>query len=132
MKNMKIEKIMAQMVEANKAGKEEGIAEYKKYTNGAHTVIHAYKISVERGFDELVFDVNDCIWEKDVPDIISFCKEVGINWFVFGSGYSRAMETVMQFVDAGARVGKFVVKEYIDRPFGEDKVERLPGMRINL
>lgn len=103
MKNLKIEKILAESIEAEKAGREETIAQYKKYSQGAWSVINAYIASKDKGFDEIVF-WNDVVWAKNAKDIISFCTE------------------------AGARVGKFVVKEYDDG----FSMRKLPGMRINL
>ena len=135
MKNMKIEAILKknkQILDQLGRDSKEFVAFYKKFNNGIWTVIRSYIISNDRGFDEIVFDNQDIIWEKDVADIIQFCREAKIGWFVFGSGYSGAMETVMQFVDAGAKVGKFVVKEYEQNRFGEMQTVRVPGMRINL
>ena len=127
MKNLKIEKILAESIEAEKAGREETIAQYKKYSEGAWSVIRAYKASKDKGFDEIVF-WNDVVWAKNVKDIISFCKEVGINWFVLAGSQTGMMEVIMHFTEAGARVGKFVVKEYDDG----FSMKKLPGMRINL
>lgn len=135
MKNMKIEAILREQEEVIKkfgCDSEEFKEFYKKFNNGTWTVISYYIRSNDKGFDEIVFDNDACIWEKDVADIVVFCREAKIGWFVFGSGYSRAMEVIMHLVDAGAKVGKFVVKEYKDSRFGEEEIVRVPGMRINL
>ena len=135
MKNMKIEAILKEqeqvIAEFGRDSKE--YAEfYKKFNNGTWTVVTNYVRSNDKGFDEIVFGNEDVVWEKDVADIIAFCREAKIGWFVYGSGYSGAMEVMMHFVDAGARVGKFVVKEFKRERFGETEVTRVPGMRINL
>ena len=114
MKNMRIEAILK---EQERIWKEFGRDSqeynefYKSMNSGAWDVITAYCRSVEKGFDEIVFSNNELIWEKDIEDLVNFCKEAKIGWFVYGSGYSGTMETIMHLVEAGAKVGKFVVKE---------------------
>ena len=135
MKNMKIEAILKAQDEVIKefGRNSEEYSEFcKKYGNGAWTLISAYCKSKERGFDEIVFDNEGCIWDHKIPEIFNFCREAKIGWFVFGSGYSGAMETMMKMVEAGAKVGKFVVKEYEANRFGEMQTVKVPGMRINL
>lgn len=135
MKNMKIEAIVKEQMEIlEKFGREsdEFSTWYKKHTDGARKVISAYVGSKDLGFDEIVFNSDDLIWEKEVPEVIEFCQEAKIGWFVYGSGYSRAMEVIMALTEAGAKVGKFVVKEYTDTRWGEENVVKVPGIRINL
>lgn len=135
MKNMKIDAILKEreqvIAEFGRDSKEYSEF-YKKFNIGTWTVITNYVRSNDRGLDEIVFGDNDVVWKEDVADIIAFCREAKIGWFVYGSGYSGAMEVMMHFVDAGARVGKFVVKEFTRERFGETEVIRVPGMRINL
>lgn len=135
MKNMKIEAILKGQEEVVKEfgrNSEEYAQFYKKYGNGVWTAISAYCRSKEKGFDEIVFDNESSIWEHEIEDIFNFFKEVKIGWFVFGSGCSGAMETIMKMVEAGAKVGKFVVKEYEENRFGKMQTVKVPGMRINL
>ena len=133
MKNMKIEAILKEQEQViAEFGRDSKEYEefYKNFNNGTWTVITNYVHSNNMGFDEIVFE--DVVWENDVADIIAFCREAKIGWFVYSSRYSGAMEVIMHFVDAGARIGKFVVKEFEEEIFGKTEVTRVPGMRINL
>lgn len=135
MRNKKIESILAQQDEIRKefgAESEELRAFYNTLSNGAWAMITAYRKSNEKGFDEIVFTRDDIIWENEVEEIIAFCKEAKIGWFVYGSGYSGAMGTVMALVNAGARVGAFVIKECKIEMFGNEEIVKVPGFRINL
>ena len=135
MKNRKIESILAQQDAIRKefgADSEELKNFYNTISNGAWSVITAYRKSQEKNFDEIVFTRDDLIWENDVEEILQFCKEARIGWFVYGSGYSSAMDTILSMVNAGARVGSFVVKQYEAEMFGDKEIVKVPGFRINL
>ena len=135
MKNTKIERILKEqerIVKEFGRDSEEYNAFYKSFDRGAWAIITAYCRSNKKGFDEIVFTNDELIWSDDIDYIINFCKEAKIGWFVYGSGYSGTMDTIMHLVEAGAKVGKFVVKEYTDNRFGEVEVIKVPGIRINL
>lgn len=68
----------------------------------------------------------------DIPDFIEYGKKFGIGWFVFASGSTGAFETIDAFLQNGARMGKFVVKEYSEKRFHSEETIRVPGVRINL
>lgn len=132
MKNMKIEALIKQADEMEEKFGHNSV-EYKKFNEehrNAWRWTRAYIISRDKGFDEIVYD--DCIFDQDVESFIEWGRKLGIGWFVFATGFSGAFETLDCFVQHGARVGKFVVKEYTETRFGGDETVRLPGMRINL
>lgn len=132
MKNMKIEAFMKQASEMEKEFSRES-SEMKKFNEEhrhAWRWTCAYLDSVKKGFDEIV--ITDCIFDTDVPEFLEWGRKLGIGRFVFASGFSGAFETLNSFVVNGARVGKFVVKEYTEKRFRDRKVVEVPGMRINL
>lgn len=135
MKNKRIEAIFAEQDNVRRqfgAESQEMREFYNGFTKGAWSVITAYRKSKEKGFDEIVFTRDDIIWENDAIEVIDFCREAKVGWFVYGSGYSGAMEAMMSLVKAGARVGAFVIKTYVDEMFGDAKVVEVPGLRINI
>ena len=135
MKNKRIEEIRKQekhILDTYGNRSEEWAEFYKSFEEGAWSIIRAYVRSNEKGFDEIVFTDDSLIWEQEIEGALNFCREAKIGWFVYASGYSRTMETVMKMVDAGATVGKFVVKEYTRDSWGKEEVVRVPGVRINV
>lgn len=131
MKNMKIEALIKKInAVADEFGNDsEEMKKLDKEYEGAWMWIRAYNESNEKGFDEIV--ITDCIYDGAVVKMIETAKQLGINWFVFATGFSSAFETIDTFVQNGAKVGKFVVKEYEARRFGKDETIRVPGFRIN-
>lgn len=122
MKNIKIEKVIADMMDGC------------KITNSAAKWIHRYVNSNEMGFDEIVIMDGECIHESEVAELIETARLLRIEYFVYASGYSSAFSVVSEMVKNGARVGKFVTKTYKDKfsVFGEDKMAEISGLRINL
>ena len=132
MKNLKIEAFMKQVAEIeNKFGEDSKEAkDFYKENKGAWNWVHSYFDSIEKGFDEIV--VTGCLFNGDIPDFIEYGKKFGIGWFVFASGSTGAFETIDAFLQNGARMGKFVVKEYSEKRFHSEETIRVPGVRINL
>ena len=126
MKNTKIEALIKKVNETTDS--EEMQKLYGEY-EGAWRWVRAYEESKEKGFDEIV--ITDCIFENETAKLIESAKMLGVNWFVFATGFSGAFEVIDNFVQNGAKVGKFVVKEYEERRFGEVQTKRVPGFRIN-
>lgn len=132
MKNMSIEALIKY---ANAMEDEFGCdSQEMKQFNEEHRLAwrwtRSYLISVERGYDEIVID--HCIFDNEVEEFLKWGKQLNVGWFVFASGFSGAFETLDCFVNNGARVGKFVVKEYTTQKFGDVETVRVPGIRINL
>lgn len=80
---------------------EKGIVNYKevKFNN---TLYAAYQHAKQSGNDLIDFD--EVIWDRDVEDIMDFCKENDINQFTISSTYSRLIETVALFEENGAKL----------------------------
>ena len=123
MKNTKIERILKEWENGNfELEISHEMAKWCRY----------YKESKEKGFDEIVIGAHECIHEGEVEELLKAAKELKIEYFVYASTFSSAFVIVNEMVKNGARVGKFVVKTYIQRRYGEDEVIEFPGMRINL
>lgn len=126
MKNRKIENIVKEWKNGNF---ELGLTDHEARW------CRRYLDSMEKGFDEIVIESGECVFESYVPEMLEAAKKLGIEYFMFASGYSSAFEVVNAFVENGARVGKFVVKTYEDKTlaaFGEVKTVKVCGLRINL
>ena len=123
MKNVRIEKILNQLREGNiELGISQAAARWCRF----------YEESIEKGFDEIVIEESECVHNSNVKEMLEAAKELKIEYFVYASGFSGAFETLDCFVEHGARVGKFVVKEYTKCRFGSEETVRVPGIRINL
>lgn len=123
MKNMRIEKVLKQWNEGNFE---------LEISHAEARWCRAYNDSVEKGLDEIVIGFHDCVHESEVAELIEAARTLKIEYFVFAGTFSGAFEVVNEMVINGARVGKFVVKEYTENRFGEEEVIKVPGMRINL
>ena len=135
MRNKKIESIFEQQEAIrNEFGpsSQEMKDHYNSFTAGAWVVMSAYRRSKIKGFDEIVFEADDIIWENSAAEVVAFCKEAKVGWFVYGSRFSGAFESVMSLVKAGARAGAFVVKTYTEEKFGGEELVEIPGIRINI
>lgn len=132
MKNTKIEALIkkARDMEKEFGRDSKEMKEFNKANQLAWRWTHAYLQSQNKGFDEIV--ITDCVFEEEVEKFFELGRKLGVSWFVFATGFSNAFETMDCFVQHGARIGKFVVKEYTTTKFGEEETFRLPGMRINL
>lgn len=132
MKNIKIEALIKKAREMNKefGPDSEEVKAFNDENRGAWRWVHAYHWSQDKGLDEIV--ITDCVFDSDAEQMLEWGRKLGIGWFVFASGFSNAFETLDCFVQHGAKIGKFVVKEYTTTKFGEEETFRLPGMRINL
>ena len=135
MRNKKIESIFEQQEAIrNEFGpsSQEMKDHYNSFTAGAWTVMSAYRRSKVKGFDEIVFEPDDIIWEQSAAEVVAFCKEAKVGWFVYGSTFSGAFTSIMSLVKAGARAGAFVVKTYTEERFGGEELVEIPGIRINI
>lgn len=135
MKNKRIEAIFEQQDEIRKefgASSQEMKDHYNSFTAGAWAIMSAYRRSKIKGFDEIVFEPDDIIWENSAAEVVAFCREAKVGWFVYGSRFSGAFESVMSLVKAGARAGAFVIKTYTEEKFGGEELVEIPGIRINI
>lgn len=90
----------------DEAGKEAARAAYKAWEdsvteNGIDfgNVYRLYSDAKERGNEYI--DLRDCIWEKNVPNLISNLRAQGIERFTFSTTWSGSVETAWLFQQNG-------------------------------
>ena len=72
-------------------------------TNIPYSLFWAYRNSMDKNCRVVAID--ECIWERDIPMMVAFCKENNIKSFHIISGSSSMLETLMVFVENGCKVG---------------------------
>lgn len=124
MKNTQIENILKAWEEGNF---EDGLSE-----QGVRWC-RRYQESKERGLDEIIIGYNEVVFYNDIEEMLEAARELKIKHFVFASGVSGAFNFIEKMTKHGARVGKFVVKEFEEKDyFGNMQTIQASGMRISL
>ena len=99
----------------------QGIAEKGK---NAIRIWEEYERALENGNDRL--DLNGCIWEEDVKDLINSIRENGITEFTFSSTWSGALEVAWLFQQNGCTLAGLVEINGPQKFFSEEH-EKLHG-----
>ena len=94
------------------------------------TVYWAYQNSKEAGYD--LIDFKDVIWEKDVKEIISTCRENEIDTITISGTYSGLLPILAEFEKFGCKVGGMteIKSSSIDLATGKNKV--FPAIVVNM
>ena len=95
--------------------------------NVNHTVFCAYKATQRGQIETLNF--GDVIWDRDVPEIISFCRENGIKEITISSTFSGLLETLEIFADYGCTIIGLTKVTYID---WSDEEKKAPAMKVRM
>ncbi len=103
---------------------QEIMKEIKEQGPTAMWVWREYEKALENGNDRL--DLNDCIWERDVKDLIDNIRENGITEFTFSSTWSGALEVAWLFQQNGCTLAGLVEIDGPQKFFSEEH-EKLHG-----
>ena len=77
-----------------------------------------YEKALENGNERL--DLNDCIWDKDVKNLIDCIRENGITEFTFSSSWSGAVDTAWLFQQNGCILAGLVEINGGEKTFSEE------------
>ena len=121
---------------AEKNGNEEGMrqarADYAAWTESVNAkgkiYGRLYKLTEEamkRGNEYI--DLNDCIWDRDVKELIDSFREYGIEAFTFSSGWSGAAETAWLFTKNGCTLEGLVEINGSHKAFMSEEYEKAHG-----
>lgn len=121
----------------DEAGKEAARAAHKVWEdsvaeNGADfwSVYRLYSDAKERGNEYI--DLRDCIWDKDVPALISNLRAQGIERFTFSSTWSSAVETAWLFQQNGCTLEGLVEINGQCRGCFTDEYEKVHGYLFSI
>lgn len=121
----------------DEAGKEAARAAHKAWTEAMDAkdqtyarIYRWYSEAQERG--NTYIDLNDVIWDKDVPALISSFREYGIEKFTFSSGWSSAVETAWIFLQNGCKLEGLVEINGPHKAFMSDEYEKAHGYLFSI
>lgn len=128
--------VKAQYDEAKKAGSTEGQeAAREAYHrleeqiaskgNSYARIYRLYSEAQERGNEYI--DLNDTIWDEQVPALIGSLREYGIERFTFSSTWSSAVETAWLFTRNGCRLEGLVEINSRHKAFMSEEYEKAHG-----
>ena len=110
----KIEKLLAKEISFEEA-------------NVNHTIFCAYRSTQRNKIETLNFP--DVIWDRDIPEIINFCKEYGIKEITITSTFSGLLETLEIFADYGCEIVGLTKVTYVD---WDKEIKKAPAMKIRM
>ena len=84
----------------------------------------------ERG--NAYIDLNDTIWDDQVPALIGNLREYGIEKFTFSSTWSSAVETAWLFTQNGCRLEGLVEINGRHKAFMSDEYEKAHGYLFSI
>ena len=76
-----------------------------------------------------ILDFGECIWEKDIEPIITFCKENGIEEITISSRFSGLLETLEIFIGYGCEM---VGLTRVNRVEWGGEVNKIPAMKLRI
>lgn len=128
--------VKAQYDEAKKAGSGEGqeaaretyrrLEEQIAEKGSAYARIYRlYSEAQERG--NRYIDLNDTIWDEQVPALIGSLREYGVERFTFSSTWSSAVETAWLFTQNGCRLEGLVEINSQHKAFMSEEYEKAHG-----
>ena len=100
------------------------------FAQGTSKAYRAWKTSLQRKEDEV--EMNDFLWEREVPDFIEALRQAGIRTFVYTNQSTAVMENLHQFAAAGCKMeGLCTITRQEDR-WGEEEPYEVMGIRFSL
>ena len=100
------------------------------FTSGACKAYRAWRNTIDNGEEEI--EMNDFLWDREVADFVETLKEAGIRSFLYTNQSTAVMENIHGLVAEGCRMeGLETIIRKTDF-FGEDKEEKIPGIRFTL
>lgn len=107
--------------EAYHVWKDKAIAEGEDFWR----VYQMYENAQKRGNEHI--DLNDVIWDKDVPAMIDRLRKVGIKTFTFSSTWSGTVSTAWLFLQNGCKLEGMTEINGTCQAFMTDEYERVPA-----
>ena len=93
-------------------------------------VYHLFEQARERGNKRL--DLNDCLWDSEIADIISAFRANGVEEFTFSSRWSDAVETAWLFLRNGCRLEGLIEINGTSKDFSTGEYEKVHGYLFSL
>ena len=100
------------------------------FSQGANKAYRAWASSIGRQEDEVEMD--DFLWEREVPDFVETLRKAGFMTFVYTNQSTAVMENLHQFAAEGCAMdGLCTVTRREDR-WGDEEEAQVMGIRIRL
>ncbi len=97
---------------------------------GACKAYRAFQNTVEKEEDEIAMD--DFLWDREVTDFIETLRKAGFESFIYTNQSTAVMENLHAFEAEGCRMEGLCTIERQERRFGEDRIEKILGIRFSL
>lgn len=72
-------------------------------------------------------DLNEVVWDKDVPDLIEGFRSCGIDHFTFSSSWSSAIETAWLFTENGCSLEGLIRINSAHKDFETHEFTKVPA-----
>ena len=99
-------------------------------SEGACKAYRAFRMSDEKNSSE--FELEDFLWEREVPDFIEALKKAGITTFAYTNQSTAVMENLHAFVKAGCTMTGLCTVTRQERRWGDDEITEHIGVRFSL
>ena len=96
---------------------------------GASKAYRAWASSISRKEDEVEMD--DFLWEKEVPDFTETLRRAGIKTFVYTNQSTAVMENLHQFVAAGCTMQGLCTITRQETRWGDEEPTEIMGIRFS-
>ena len=97
---------------------------------GASKAYRAWASSISRKEDEVEMD--DFLWEKEVPDFTETLRRAGIKTFIYTNQSTAVMENLHQFAAAGCTMQGLCTITRQETRWGDEEPTEIMGIRFSL
>lgn len=100
------------------------------FSQGANKAYRAWVSSVGRQEDEVEMD--DFLWEREVPDFVDTLRRAGFTTFVYTNQSTAVMENLHQFAAQGCRMLGLCAITWQGTRWGDEAPAEVMGIRFGL
>lgn len=94
------------------------------------TMFWSYRDSQEA--ENELLDFHECIWEKDVEEIVKACRDNGVEQFTISSTFSGLIGILAEFEKHGCKIGGLTQVNAPYKDIFTGKHEIIPALIMNL
>jgi hypothetical protein len=102
----------------------------EKLTEGE---IYAYRFFIRsKDSGNKIYEISDIVWEQHLPEIADVIRKAGIDTIIVTDRSTALMGTLHGFAEQGFIMRGLDVIERIEKRYGEEAIEKIPGVRFDV